>query len=175
MKTYKYLSSNVIQWHEQHSADSYSTGNTIKGQTRTRINEQGEEEAYSPWDELLASGAVIEPQDIEPIRQEALSRINQERDALIHGGLIHNGNTFQTDQQSILDLMGAVIAGVTTQWLTADNTVVSMEPADLQALGQALAGHKTNLVYQARQHKDAILAAVTISEIEQYMNNLNWS
>lgn len=173
--TYKYLTPSIIQWHRQIDSESYESGLIKQGQTRTRTDENGEEETYNPWDELIASGVSIEPIDIEPIRQNALTEINRQRDQRIHGGITFNGHTYQTDPQSITDVMGAILAQAPTAWLTADNQTVQMSVTDLQQFGQAIAAHKQSLVYQARTHKDNVLALNTASEIESYLENITWS
>ena len=71
--------------------------------------------------------------------------------------------------------MGAVLSGVGTTWLTADNIEVELSFTELQQLGQAVAAHKKYYVYKARQHKDYINALETQQEIDNYMANLDWS
>ena len=121
------------------------------------------------------SDVSVSPVDIELLRDNAKSSINSLRDNYIHGGVEFNNHTYQTDQQSISDLMGAVLSGVGTTWLTADNIEVELSFTELQQLGQAVAAHKKYYVYKARQHKDYINALETQQEIDNYMANLDWS
>lgn len=132
------------------------------------------------WDrlwELVAdpeSPVTVEPVDIQLFIDNAKQQVNAQRDALIHGGITHNGNVFQTDQQSILDIMGAVVADADTQWLTEDNVVVPMTAVEMKALGQAVAAHKETLVYKARVHKDNLESLSTKAEIDDYMSTISW-
>ena len=122
------------------------------------------------WDTLKTAEDYL-----SEYKEQARQSINSQRDAFLTGGVLYNGHTYQTNQQSIMDLMGAIMAGVDTQWLTADNVVVPMTVAQLQGLGQAIAAHKEFYVYAARLHKDAIDALTTKAEIDAYMQNLSWS
>lgn len=133
-----------------------------------------ETQTVDVWANLLESGVAIQAYPLDSVKQAAYQQINNERDILISGGVQFNGHTYQTDEQSIMDLMGAVIAQVDTQWLTADNTVVNMTATDLALLGQAVAAHKKEYVYKARLHKDVIAAMTSKEEIDTYLSTLSW-
>lgn len=120
------------------------------------------------------SPVVVAPVDLSLIKGDAKQQINTQRDSLISGGVQYNGYVFQTDNQSIMDVMGAIMSGIDTVWLTQDNQQVSMTNADMIALGQAIASHKESLVFKARSHKDAIDAFTTKEDIENYMSVLSW-
>lgn len=120
------------------------------------------------------SPVSIESVDLDLIKTNAKQQINSQRDALISGGVLHNGSTFQTDATSIMDIMGAIMSGIDTTWLTADNQQVPMTNTDMIALGQAVAHHKESLVFKAREHKDNIESLLTKVDIEDYMTNLTW-
>jgi len=120
------------------------------------------------------SPVTVESVDLDFIKANAKQTVNSQRDALISGGVLHNGNTFQTDATSIMDIMGAIMSGIDTTWLTADNQQVAMTNADMVALGQAVAHHKETLVFKARVHKDNIDSLLTKADIEDYMTNLTW-
>lgn len=142
-----------------------------------------EEFTVNVWDklqELVADGTVtIEPVDLSVIKEQAKQTINQLREQYISGGVTYEVSgttyTFQTNSQSIVDLMGAVIAGSDVTWLTSDNTPVPMTNAQLIGLGQAVATHKESYVYQARTHKDNIETCTTKAEIDTYMASLSWT
>lgn len=114
------------------------------------------------------------PVDLGLIKANAKQVINSQRDALISGGVLHNGYTFQTDATSIMDIMGAIMSGIDTTWLTLDNQQVPMTNAQMQALGSAVAHHKETLVFKARVHKDNIESLLTKADIDDYMANLSW-
>lgn len=121
-----------------------------------------------------SSTVTVQPVGVASLKEKAKQLVNSQRDSLIHGGVSHNGYTFQTDVTSITDLMGAIVAGIDTKWLTADNIQVDMTASDLQALGQAVARHKEVLVYKAREHKNNIESLSTKVEIDDYVANLSW-
>lgn len=112
--------------------------------------------------------------DLDLLKANAKQVVNSQRDSLISGGVLHNGFTFQTDTTSITDIMGAIMSGIDTTWLTADNQQVPMTNVDMQALGQAVALHKESLVFKARVHKDNIESLSTKAEIDDYVANLSW-
>lgn len=120
------------------------------------------------------SPVTIESVDLSLIKDNAKQAVNPQRDSLISGGVVHNGYTFQTDATSIMDIMGAIMSGIDTTWLTADNQQVPMTNADMVALGQAVAAHKESLVFKARVHKDNIESLSTKAEIDDYVANLSW-
>lgn len=132
------------------------------------------------WDKLWelhsdsSSPVTVESVDLSLIKDNAKQLVNRQRDSLISGGVVHNGHTFQTDSTSIMDIMGAIMSGIDTTWLTADNQQVAMTNADMQALGQAVAHHKETLVFKARVHKDNIESLSTKADIDDYVANLRW-
>lgn len=132
------------------------------------------------WDTLWElhsdpnSPVTVESVDLSLIKDNAKQLVNRQRDSLISGGVVHNGHTFQTDSTSIVDIMGAIMSGIDTTWLTADNQQVAMTNVDMQALGQAVAHHKETLVFKARVHKDNIESLSTKAEIDDYVANLSW-
>lgn len=160
-----------IKWTYIDADGRFHSGFFVRGR---KSNHQRDEADFFPFNEVQAETTVL-PRDIENLKSEATSQINQQRDALINGGITHNGHEFQTDEKSIMDVIGAVVAQVPVNWLTKDNQTVSMSAADMAALGAAIAAHKESLVYQARTHKDNILAMTTAQDIESYMNSLSWS
>lgn len=108
-----------------------------------------------------------------------LQWLNTERDRLISAGINHNGFRFQTRDKDVADLMGVIqvaqlAPGITTRWLTEDNVEVEMDLPQLQALGIAVAQHKTHLVYRCREHKDVINELQTQQAVDDYLANLEW-
>ena len=112
--------------------------------------------------------------DLDLLKANAKQVVNSQRDSLISGGVLHNGHTFQTDSTSIMGIRGAIMSGIDTTWLAADNQQVAMTNVDMQALGQAVAQHKETLVFKARVHKDNIESLSTKAEIDDYVANLSW-
>lgn len=78
MKSYKYLSSKVIQWYEQLNVDSYATGNIIKGQTRTRLAQDGTEQVQVGMTEPEFNKDGNISKQPEPIYEEYPKFVEQE-------------------------------------------------------------------------------------------------
>lgn len=114
------------------------------------------------------------PVDIQLLRDNAKQVVNSQRDTLINSGVSFNGHTFQTDATSIMDMMGSIMAGIDTTWLTADNQQVPMTNADMIALGGTVAAHKESLVFKARVHKDNIESLLTKADIDDYVATMSW-
>ena len=77
---------------------------------------------------------------LEDYKQVKRHWLNQERDRLIHGGLVFDGNHYQTRPEDITNIMGAVqvaqlaaAAGqeFQTQWLTSENQKIPMGLSEL--------------------------------------------
>lgn len=173
--TFKQNEDGSVAWQWQ-EGDTTHSGVIFDGFTRT--DEDGS--TIDVWAKLwelhnnASSSVNVLPVDIGLLRNNAKQTVNAQRDALISGGVEHNGHTYQTNPTSVTDMMGAILSGEDTQWLTADNEIVVMTAADMQALGGAVAAHKKAYVYKARVHKDAIDALTSKAEIDTYMEQLSW-
>ena len=108
-------------------------------------------------------------------KQSAKDSINATRDALNDADIEYNGYTFQAGAQSREDIMGAVVTGGDTIWLTRDNQEIEMSAEDMRGLGIAIANRKKFLVYKARHFKDALDELNDETEIKDFINNLDWS
>ncbi|MBM68188.1 MAG: hypothetical protein CME43_01760 [Haliea sp.] len=166
---------------EQQGTEEVVVGQDEEGNDITEEQPKMVDVEINVWEKLWElhddsnSDVSVSPIGIDLLRNNAKSSINSLRDGYIHGGVEFNNHTYQTDQQSISDLMGAVLSGVDTTWLTVDNIEVELTSSELQQLGQTVAAHKKHYVYKARQHKDYINALETQQEIDNYMANLDWS
>lgn len=125
---------------------------------------------FTPFD-----ANIYQEKELEDYKVSTKAQINSKRDLLHHSGIEYNGNMFQTDPQSILDIMGACITNEDTVWLTMDNTQVNLTVAELNALGSAIAQRKKVLVYLARQYKDAIDSKTSKEEIDTFIQSITWS
>lgn len=118
----------------------------------------------------LYDGQTFTAPEPDPISSE---EVNTERDRRIAAGFTWNGNTYQSDADSLSNIAGAatsavafmVAGGSPTEvywadpsqpfvWLTVDNTEVQMTPQDVVAFGNAAMAHKKNHIYAARTLKD---------------------
>lgn len=114
------------------------------------------------------------PVDIQEVRKKAKEVINTQRDTLINSGVNFNGNVFQTDTISMMNIMGAIVAEIDTTWITADNQYVYMSISDMKTLGQSIADHKKRIALKARDHKDNIDLLNTEPDIDNYIATLSW-
>lgn len=180
------LSNGSVYWEYDEGGDLPThTGFIPQGYTRTyyTVDDGGVEqevtvEVYNRLWELNddeTSPVTIEGVDLSIIIDQAKDSIMSQRDALIYGGVEYEGNTYQTDATSIIDIMGAAVAGVDTQWLTSDNVTVPLTGTQMKALGVVVAEHKKKYVYQARVHKNNVDAMTTRDDIENYMANISWT
>jgi len=115
-------------------------------------------------DDLLA-------EQLTQAKSAKIKLINAERDANIAAGVTYDGNEYQTDEASIADLaqatqMATINNASSVQWLTKDNTVVTLTLVKLKALANVVFTLKTTEIYAARVRKDAVNAATTLTQVE---------
>lgn len=101
---------------------------------------------------------------LDALKVRLADRIRTECDRRIDSGVAYAGHRFDTDPKSVQRISGAVqlVAldpAYTTDWITADNTVVHLDAASLIGLGQAVGVHEASCIFAARQAKDDVLAA----------------
>ena len=132
-------------------------------------------DVWGKFQELLSKEIItLEPLNIVPLQEAAKVAINTERDAMIASGVEFEGDVYQTNPTSVMDMLEAVVANRDTQWLTEDNTVVDMPVNKLKRLVSAVADLKELYIYKARQHKNNVLQLTSKEDIEQYLANLTW-
>ncbi|TMO16728.1 hypothetical protein CWB59_12470 [Pseudoalteromonas sp. S326] len=137
-------------------------------------------ETVDIWDKLqtmIAQGNVVVDTShlLGEAKTTAKGIINSTHDKLNNADIDYNGYTFQAGEQSKSDIMGAVVTGTDTIWLTRDNQEVEMSAEDMRGLGIVIANRKKSLVYKARHFKDALDELNDETEIEFFINNLDWS
>jgi len=121
-------------------------------------------------DNIKSADAVI-AEKLARVKATKLAQINLERDANIAAGVMYEGNTYQTDVESIADLaqatqMATINNSASVNWLTQDNTVITLTLVKLKVLANAVFTLKTTEIYAARLRKDSVNLATTIEEIE---------
>lgn len=124
----------------------------------------------------IKTAAEIGAQELAVAKENAIKQINAERDAAIAAGVTYDGHTYQSNNQSIADLTASAALTlmdntIVIPWLTVENVTVQLSASDVQALAATFAGHKTNLVLQARAKKDSVLAATTVAEVETALSS----
>ena len=108
----------------------------------------------------------------EPAPTRAM--VNAERDRRIDAGFPHAGKVIQFDQSSQSNILGACQMAVLAtmagggqtgdylwhggdtpfEWITADNTTLTLDAPGVIALGQAGASFKSMMIFKARALKD---------------------
>jgi hypothetical protein len=109
--------------------------------------------------------------EMEPMRESKLREIDAARDIAIISGFDYNGVRFDSDAKSIQRISGAVTLSMlnpayVTEWITFDNSTVTLDAAGLAGLGVAAGLHESSQVFKARGLKNAVLAATTVEEIQ---------
>ena len=133
----------VVHWF-----DEDKNGFIVEGQTRTRTNENGEVETYSPWDELLDSGAEIEwitdEQKAATEREQKRTQLKAKLDETLQGLSYTTaaGAEIQTRPQDQVLVQIGIETGE-TEWLCKDNKVHDVKKTDLEkALKQGIKNAK---------------------------------
>jgi hypothetical protein len=119
----------------------------------------------------IKSGDAIIAEQLAQAKSDKIKLINAERDLNIAAGVTYDGNEYQTDEASIADLaqatqMATINNASSVDWLTKDNTVVTLTLVKLKALANAVFTLKTTEIYAARVRKDAVNAATTVAQVE---------
>jgi hypothetical protein len=119
----------------------------------------------------IKSADTIIAEQLAQAKAAKIAQINAERDVNIAAGVTYDGNEYQTDEASIADLaqatqMATINNASSVQWLTEDNTVVTLTFVKLKALANAVFTLKTTEIYAARLRKDAVNAATTIAQVK---------
>lgn len=132
---------------------------------------------WAKFQALVSKGAItLETEHLLlEQKQSAKDSINATRDELNDADIEYNGYTFQAGAQSREDIMGAVVTGGDTIWLTRDNQEIEMSAEDMRGLGIAIANRKKFLVYKARHFKDALDELSDEASIKAFIKNLDWS
>jgi hypothetical protein len=119
----------------------------------------------------IKSADALLAEQLTQAKAAKLAQINAERDLNIAAGVTYDGNEYQTDEASIADLaqatqMATINNTSSVQWLTKDNTVVTLTLVKLKALANVVFTLKTTEIYAARVRKDAVNAATTVAQVE---------
>jgi hypothetical protein len=109
--------------------------------------------------------------DIDAMRAAKLRELDVARDAAIAGGFEFDGTMFDSDAKSIQRISGAVTLSMldpayVTEWISFDNSTVTLDAAGLAGLGVAAGQHEASQIFKARGLKNAALAATTVEEIQ---------
>lgn len=134
---------------------------------------QGAITQIAPFDNSTAVPETYIDLDSLKIRKWAI--IKGQRDALINGGFVWDGSTFDSDPVSQSRITGAVVLSLMAAmaqveflktWVLADNTTRDLSGADMQAVGVALGEFVQGLIAQGNVLRAAIDAATTAQELD---------
>ena len=156
---------------------------TVSGNSENvAANTQGHDFVYVPDDLDLSTGlwkvvagelqALPEPVvSLENLKLRKWRVMKLARDAEEFGGLVFQGNTYDTDALSQQRIQGAsqlaTLDAITEiDWTTADNTTVTLTKADVINLGVTLGAHITTAHERGRIVRQQIEAATTEAELE---------
>lgn len=119
----------------------------------------------------------------EAIQKNAIhTEINAERDRREKAGFTYNGNTFDSDEISVIRINSAVNTAVaavlsgssfSVNWTTADNKTVVLTAQQFLEMSAALAQHSNDQHVRARGLKDKLDAATTEDEIAAVKTELD--
>lgn len=93
---------------------------------------------------LLAAESLANSQQVE--RNLAWNRVKRGRDAFLNSGVATVHGTFDSDLNSVVNVMGAVSTMEdleTVQWILTDYTVVTLTKEQITVVGKAIADFRT--------------------------------
>ncbi len=144
--------------------------------------------------DLVREQHVTVEKPAEPIKQNLLARVNQIRDQKLNGGIVWNGEAYQTDEANRLNLVGAMVSAQAALqaarfslpegetlvlsrdfiWRTMDNKDIPMTAEEIAALGNAVNKHVSDCYRAAWSHKERIKSISSIYEAVSHDLNSGW-
>ena len=110
--------------------------------------------------------------DLTAYKTNAIEQINAIKISKLQEGVLFNGHYIAIDPESVADLNAAINAAnndsysFSIDWITNDNSVLSISKSDLPSLSSVVWSKLTTIVNTCRALKDAILAATTKEEVD---------
>ncbi|MDR2153063.1 MAG: DUF4376 domain-containing protein [Helicobacteraceae bacterium] len=106
-----------------------------------------------------------------PTKEQRIAReiaaINRERDAELAALIVeYNGAKYDADEKSqlrmtaVLSLLSVAGENATQEWIDADNITRSLTANDFAQIGEIIAQKVTQIMFEARQRKDAAIAEI---------------
>lgn len=125
----------------------------------------------SGWVEDISTVLVDIDPPIADAKQMQWNTIRMHRDQAEFSNMTFQDNIYQTDTVSQARINGAVTASlmdanITMQWTLLDNSTVTLNATNIQALGANLVSHVDQLHTYARTLRAAIDAANTVAEVQ---------
>lgn len=123
----------------------------------------------------------IMERDIETLKEEKYNALNARRDQAIASSFTYNQVVFDSDANSLRDItsMAANVAlGIPLpegfSWRAADNSDIVMSDEDVRSFAVAARDHVYGKHLVCRQHKAAIEALTSASEVAAYDIETGW-
>lgn len=146
----------------------------------SRFNDSGGQDLLAALEASLISGTSefggatpieLDDAELDQARSRRWAAIKAEREARDQAPVDHASYQVDGDQQSRMDIMGAVMAMQATGqssrlWRCSDNVMRELTLADLLAVGCAIAARRQALIEISDQLYQAILAAQTTAEVD---------
>ena len=126
--------------------------------------------AWMSWS--VPDMAWVDSRDLGQLKSDKWEEIKAARSAAEYGGFVWDGSTFDSDAASQQKIIGASQmaslnpASFEVDWTLADNTVRTLNAADMNAVGIALGQHVNAQYVHARTLRQQIEDATTKAEIE---------
>lgn len=112
------------------------------------------------------------------------ARIDTVTESKLRAGFTWGEKTFQNDQLSLLRINGACTEAFdakatgnstwSNEWITADNSTVTLAIDDMIAVGKAAAAHERDIIFKGNIHKTAVRNLETSEEVAAYDYTTGW-
>ena len=117
-----------------------------------------------------AGKAWIDPRSLQDFKDARWAEVRQERDSAEFGGFSWDGSRFDSDALSQQRITGAVTLAMmnsafSIDWTLADNTVRTLNAADMIEIGVALGRHVNACHERARVLRREIDGAETVGDV----------
>lgn len=103
-------------------------------------------------------------------------QVDRDRDTQMIQNIPYNGNTFDGDPTAQKNLIDAAVFGNfrsirgnpnwSINWITADNTIVNLNSADLESITNLIAAQRETAYMNARAAKNSIESATTRAQVD---------
>ena len=116
-----------------------------------------------------AAKVWVDPRSLQDLKDARWAEVRRERDSAEFGGFTWDGSRFDSDALSQQRITGAVTLAMmnsafSIDWTLADNTVRTLNAADMIAVGVALGQHVSACHERGRVLRGEIAAATTVGE-----------
>lgn len=117
-------------------------------------------QGWSVADGIVTITYAPELKNVEIRREVVINRINAYRDAHMRAGLSYNGNPIDSDEITLVRVIGLTVKAMkdqetfSTSFVTQDNQTITLNAAQVIELGESFGDFETQHILVARQLKD---------------------